>query len=197
MALSLSTDLQNALDDTERYSAVFITAQLGATVYGFWTGQDIKNYNGVDYYAAGSLLDLSDIDQNADGSVAECTLTLGLNPEKDLTDGATDPLPSFYEEDWQFGRITIQLAVLDPETDDPIGLVTFIRGVIYEAPFTKKPDKHCIDLRIVSQSIKLSESGGIYRNNATQIRLDATDTGLSDIGSIGAEVVKQLKWGQA
>ena len=198
MAYSLSTQLQAALDDSERYSAVLVSVQMGANTYGFWTGQDVLPYNGIDYVAAGSLVNIADIEQLADGSVSECKIKLGLDPEKDFTDGEiNDAILSFYDEDWQFARVVIQLAMLDPVTLDPIGIVTFMRGVIYEAPLDIDADTNYIEARVVSQNIKLSENGGIYRNNATQARIDPSDTALKDIGSIGAAIVRQLKWGQS
>lgn len=194
MAYSLSTQLQDALDAPERYSAVFLTFVLGGNTYGFWTGQGYITYNAILYNNGGSLFELDDIQMDADGSVNECNLKLSESPDKGLT---TDVLLSFYSESWQFGRVTIQLAMLDPETGIPIGAVTFIRGVIYEAPYRREPKSNYISARIVSQSIKLSESGSIYRNDATQVRLDATDTSLVGIGTLGGATKKKLKWGQA
>lgn len=194
MAYDISTALQNALDSPERYGAVFLTFQLGPNTYGFWTGQGSIVYNSITYYNGGSLFELEDIQQDIDGSVNECNLKLSTAPDKGLD---TDVLLSFYDEDWQFGRVVIQLAMLDPETGVPIGAITFIRGVIYEAPFTRDVKSDYISARVVSQSIKLSENGGIYRNDATQHRLDSDDTSLVGIGSLGGATKKKLKWGQS
>lgn len=194
MAYDISSQLQEALDSPERYSAVFLTFVLGGNTYGFWTGQGTITYNSIDYVNGGSLFELSDIQMDADGSTNECILSLSTAPDKGLT---TDVLLSFYDENWQFGRVTIQLAMLDPETGEPIGAITFIRGVIYEAPFKKGRKKEAIEARVVSQTIKMSENGGIYRNAATQKRLDPTDTSLEGIGTLGGAVKKKLKWGQA
>jgi hypothetical protein len=200
MAYDISTQLQAALDAPERYSAVFLTFVLGTDTYGFWTGAGSKEYNGITYYAGGSLIEMPDFDQDVDGSVQECSLRLSLSPEKGLTnedgESAEDILLSFYQQAWQFGRVTIQLAALDPETLEPVGMITFIRGVIYEAPYSRSGDEHSITARVVSQGIKLSESGSIYRNAATQKRVDSSDTSLEGIGTLGGAITKQLKWNQ-
>ncbi len=193
MAYDISTQLQEALDSPERYSAVFLTFVLGPETYGFWTGQGTITYNSIQYNNGGSLFELDDIQMDADGSTNECILSLSTSPDKGLT---SDVLLAFYAEQWQFGRVTIQLAMLDPETGEPIGAITFIRGVIYEAPYKRGGSKEVISARVVSQTIKLSENGGIYRNAATQKRLDATDTALEGIGTLGGAVKKKLKWGQ-
>lgn len=195
MAYTIPSLMQDQLDLPERYSAVFLTFVLGTNTYGFWTGAGPKTYNSILYNTGGSLIEMSSFDQNADGSVSECTLKLSASPDKGLDD---DALMTFYDEDWQFGRVTIQLAYLDPDTLDPVGAILFIRGVIYEAPFRRGPGVGSyIEARVVSQGIKLSENGGRYRNNATQIALDPTDTSLVDIGALGASITKQIKWGQA
>lgn len=193
MAYDISSQLQEALDAPERYSAVFVTFVLGSNTYGFWTGQGTITYNSIEYVNGASLFELSDIQMDADGSTNECIISLSTSPDKGLT---TDVLLSFYDENWQFGRVTIQLAMLDPETGEPVGAVTFIRGVIYEAPYKKGRTSNKIEARVVSQTIKMSENGGIYRNASTQYRLDPTDTALEGIGTLGGAVKKKLKWGQ-
>ncbi len=193
MAINISTDLQNALDNPERYGVILVTATLGANTFGFWTGGGTITYNTVLYVNAGSLIEADDVQQNADGSVAELTLRLNAQPDKGLTD---DVLESFYEEDWQFGRIVIQEALLDPVTREIVGAVTLIRGVIVDAPETVGPDGTFIEVRVTTSAIKLSESGGMYRNSSTQKALDGDDTALEGIGNLGGAITKELKWGQ-
>lgn len=195
MAYTIPALVQDQLDLPERYSAVLLSFVLGSNTYAFWTGAGDKFYNGLTYKTGGSLIEIPSFDQNADGSVTECTLKLSTSPDKGLDD---DVLMTFYDDEWQFGRVSIQLAYLDPDTLDPLGTILFIRGVIYEAPYRRSLSSGSyIEARVVSQGIKLSENGGRYRNAATQLKLDPTDTSIEGIGAVGASVIKQLKWGQA
>lgn len=193
MAINIGTTLQNALDDPERYGVVLLTFILGTQTYGIWTGPGNITYNTVLYVNGGSLIEADDVEQNTDGSVVELTLKLGTHPDKGLSQ---DILETFYDEDWQFGRVIIQIALRDPDTGDIVGAVTLIRGVIVEAPETIGPNGAYIAARVTSQTIKQSESGGLYRNASTQKALDPDDTSLIGIGNLGGAITKDLKWGQ-
>jgi hypothetical protein len=193
MAINISTELQEALDNPERYGVILITATLGSNVFGFWTGGGVVTYNTIPYYNAGSVIEVDDVQQNADGSVAELTLRLNSQPDKGLAD---DVLESFYDEAWQFGRVVIQEALLDPITREIVGAVTLIRGVIIEAPEHIGPDGTYIAVRVTTSAIKLSENGGMYRNASTQKALDPADTSLEGIGNLGGAITKEMKWGQ-
>lgn len=193
MAFTLSTAFQNALDDPERYAAVLLTCTFGINVYGFWTGLGTITYNSVQYVNAGSIIELDEVDQADDGSVTEFHIKCSTSPDKGLT---TDILTSFYDENWQFGKVVLQLVMQDPDTGDIIGALTLARGSIFEAPFIEGPSGTYIDARVMSNSIKMSESGGNYRNDATQKGFDGSDTSLVEIGTLGGAITKDLKWGQ-
>lgn len=193
MAHTIGTPFQNALDAYERYGVVLFTFAFGTGTYGLWTGPGEITYNGLVYRAGGSILEIDDIELNNDGSVAEFTLSLGAQPDKGLTN---DVLATFYDEDWHLRPVTTQLAMVNPDTYQPYGVVTILDGFAYEAPLRKGRETNRIEARIVSKTIKLSEMGGKYRNDATQNEIDPTDTSLVDIGTLGGFVKRDLKWGQ-
>lgn len=193
MALTIPAPLQTALDGYERYGIVLITFEFGTGTYGLHTGQGEFTYNGLVYRGGGSLLDVSELEMNADGTVAELTLTLGTQPKIGIS---ADILQTFYDEDWHMRQVTFQLGMLDPLTGLPYGLITLIQGVIYQAPYTKGKEADKIAGRIVSRTQKLSESGDKYRNAATQKLIDPSDTSLVDIGSLNGFITRELKWGQ-
>lgn len=193
MALTIATPMQDALDAYERYGLALFTFNLGGVVYGLWTGQGEKTINSVTYKAGGSVIEFDDIDQNADGSVVEVTLRLSADPDKGLT---SDLLQTFYDEDWQFGRVHIQIAMQNPADESIYGVVTLIRGVITNAPWEQDRDTNSLEVVISSNAIRMAENGGKYRNQATQKHIDATDTSLVGIGSLGGAVTKDLKWNQ-
>lgn len=190
MAHSLSTQMRDALADYDRIGAILFTFEFGTGTYGLWTGGGEQEYNGVVYRDGGSVLEINNIELNDDGSVAEFTIALGVQPDKGLT---SDVLATFYEEDWHLRPVTVQLAMVDPELLTIIGTITLLRGLIYQAPF-KKGSR--IEGRIVSQTIRMSESGNKYRNASTQAQIDATDTSLVGIGTLGGFTTKELLWGQ-
>ncbi len=194
MAQTISGPLQAALDDYQRYGVVLFTFEFGTGTYGLWTGPGEIEYNGLIYRAGGSVLDVSNIELTDNGSVAEFTLSLGTQSSKHLT---ADILSTFYDEDWHMRPVTVQLAMCDPDTYQPIGVITLLQGVAMQAPFKKGLKSAKIEGRIVSKTIKMSENGGKYRNNSTQLLLDATDTALVDIGTLGGFTTKDLLWGQA
>lgn len=193
MAIPLTTALQDALNDPERYGVVFFTFEMGSGTYGLFTGQGELPYNGITYRAGGSVLDVTDLQQNADGSIAEFTLSLSEAPDKGIT---ADIMLTFYSEDWHMRELVLQLGMMNPDTGQPIGLATLFNGFMYQAPFKQSPKGAKIDLRCVSQSIIMAQSGNKYRNDATQKKLDPADTSLVDIGLLGGAVKKDLKWGQ-
>lgn len=194
MALSLSTAFRNAIQSSERYGAVLFTFEFGDGTYGLWTAEGERVYNGITYRAGGSVLELSDIEGNADGSVAECTLTLSTDPDKGLTD---DILVTFYDSDWHNRPVTIEVAMMDPDTRAIVGSQILFRGIMAAAPYKENADKSRIEALLSSKSIALSANGGQYRNDVTQKLLDATDNSLLGIGSLNGSISKDLKWGQA
>jgi hypothetical protein len=193
MAHTISTALQNALDNYERYGAILFTFEFGTGTYGLWTGPGEIPYNGLTYRSGGSVLEISDIELNNDGSVAEFTLALGTQPDKGLT---ADILQTFYDEDWHMRPITVQMAQCDPDTRLPIGVITILRGQVLQAPYKRGKKNDRIEGRIVSTTIHMSESGGKYRNDSTQKQIDPTDTSLVNIGTLGGFTTRELKWGQ-
>lgn len=194
MALTISNAFQNALDGYERYGAVFFTFAFGTGTYGLWTGPGSIPYNGLTYHGGGSLLEISNIELQDNGSVAEFNLSLSTAPSKGLT---ADVLATFYAEDWHMRPVTVQLAMVDPDTYMPYGIVTILDGLAYEAPLKKGPKSAKIEARIVSKTIRMSEAGGKYRNDATQVLIDPTDTSLEGIGNLGGFTEKDLLWGQS
>jgi hypothetical protein len=193
MAISLSTAMQNALNDYERYGVVLITFEFGTGVYGLWTGLGEITYNGIVYKAGASLLEISNIENNADGSVSELTISLNTDPNKIVT---SDILATFYDEDWHMKPVTIQLGLINPDTLGLIGVTTFFRGRVEEAPFEEGPEGASIKGRCVSRSIELSKGGNLYRNEQNQKRFDPNDTGLNGIGTLNGAINRDLKWGQ-
>src|SRR5690606_17937087 len=108
MAISITTDLQNALNEPERYGFVMMTFVFGPNTYGLWTGPDAVSHGGILYRTGGSAIEASNVQQNTDGSVAELTLKLNTAPDKGLD---VDILQTFYDEDWQFGHVTVQIGL--------------------------------------------------------------------------------------
>ena len=193
MAHSISEALQNSFLDFERYGVIMFTFAFGTGTYGLWTGPGEIPFNGITYRAGGSILDVSDIDLNSDGSVAEFTISLGTQKAKGLT---ADILQTFYDEDWHLRPVTVQYANVDPDTLIPIGVITILEGIVYQAPFKRGPKASKIEGRIVSKTIRMSEQGGKYRNGSTQLLIDPTDTSLEGIGTLGGFTTKDLLWGQ-
>lgn len=194
MALSLSSGAQDALNNPERYGAVLFTFVFGSGTYGLWTAGGERTINGIVYRGGGSVLSLSDIQQNSDGSVSQCTLSLSTQPDKGLT---TDVLTTFYDEQWHNRPVTIEACLLDPDTRAVIVDVMLFRGVMSSAPFTESQSKASIDALLQSKSVELSGTGGAYRNAQSQARIDPTDTSLAQIGVLSATIHKSLKWGQS
>ena len=194
MAVTLSSLMYDALHNPERYGALLYTFSFGPNVYGLWTREGEKQYNGIIYRAGGSVLELDPIEFKTDGSVTEMNISLSAAPDKGLT---VDILQTFYQEQWQFGQVSLQLALLDPNTLDPIGVIPIMNGVAQEAPYVQGDGQDKIVLRITSNTIKLSENGGSYRNNVTQRLIDPTDSGYEGIGTFGGNVSKGFYWGQA
>lgn len=191
---TFSTDLQNALDNPERYGFVLLTFNLGGVIYGIWTGQSEVEYNSITYRGGGSIIDVPDIEVNGDGSIAEMTLSLSESPEKGIT---VDVLASWFSTDWHMQSVTMELGFRDPDTGLPIDTFVLFDGVMPQAPLRRGEGKFRLDVRCVSNAYKMSEAGGKYRNAQTQALIDDTDTALNDIGIYGESRVKELKWGQA
>lgn len=196
MAQIIPPELQAALNNFDRSAALLFTAEFGTGTYGLWTGPGKITYNGLVYMSGGSILEVSDIELNNDGSVAEMTISLGTQPAKGIT---PDILATFYNEAWHMRPVTVQMALCNPDTYQPITAVTVINGILMSAPLQKGVGKKGSKIvgRIVSLTTKMAEAGNKYRNNSTQALLDPTDTSLLDIGNLGGFVEKDLLWGQA
>lgn len=191
---SISSQLQAALDSVERYGCIFITFTFGSTVYGLWSGAGNREYNGVPYGPGAALLEVSEVQEAADGSTSEFTMTLNENPDIGLD---VDILSTFYEEDWHMQSVVIQLGMRDPATDDIIDTQILFDGLLYQAPLVKGESGYAIKARCVSQATHMAESGSKYRNKSIQYLLDPTDTALADIGGFVGDIEKSFKWGQS
>lgn len=194
MALTLDTDFQDAIDNPERYGVVLFTFVFGSGTYGLWTASGERTIGGVVYKAGGSVLELSNITQAADGSVSSATLTLSTQPDKGLT---SDILVSFYDEDWHNKPVTIEVGLFNPDTRVLVGTLPLFNGVMTSAPYTEGPNKASIMANLTSKNIELSGTGGAYRNAQSQKRIDPNDTSLANIGVLSSTITKSLKWGQA
>lgn len=195
MALTLSTAFQNAIGADSGNLAVLFTFDFG-TVYGLWTGPGEVVYNSVTYRAGGSLLELPDVSENADGSVEELTLVLNAAPEKGIT---PDVLAALYDENWHMRPMTIQIAARDPDTGAIVGALTKFRGRIEEAPYIENPftGEDRIEALCRTWSLDLSLAGDLYRNGQLQRRLDPNDPSLDAVGTLNGAVMSQAKWGQS
>lgn len=190
---TFSTALQAALASPERYAVVFLTFNLGGDVYGIWTGAGAVAYNGITYRGGGSLIEVDDIQEAGDGSISEMTMSLSSSPEKGIS---VDVLSTFYEEVWHMQSVVVELGFIDPDTGLPIDSFVMFDGIIAEAPFIRDESNYKISARLISRAHKMSEAGGKYRNQQTQVLLDPTDTALVDIGVYGDIRQRDLKWGQ-
>jgi hypothetical protein len=193
MALSLSPAVQAALSAGQGALAALYTFEFGSGTYGFWTGLGAKIHNGVTYHASGSVIEVSAIEQRNDGSVSELTISLAAAPDKGIT---PDVLEALYDEDWHLKPVTVQIAILDPDSYAIIGTQTLFRGIVDSAPYQRQPEAR-IEARCQSRAIDLTRPGNLYRNASTQKRFDATDRGLEGIGALNATLQRGIKWGQA
>ncbi len=190
---TLGVDLAAALADPERYGCVLFTFVLGPNTYGLWTGAGNREYNGIIYGAGGSVLELDGLDLSSDGSTSEFNLRLSQNDDLGLT---VDILSSFYAEEWHMQNMTVELGMRDPNTDEILGLTVMFDGLIYQAPLLKDERGYYISMRCVSQAIHMGESGGKYRNKASQLDIDPADTSLKDVGALLGKIQRTFKWGQ-
>jgi len=190
--MSLSQAFLDAVKSPSRSAAVLLTFEFGTGTYGFWTGNGSRFYNGLKYSAGGSIFDISDIVQEGDGSVSELTIGLSTHPGIGV-----EVLEDLYNEDWHLRPVTIQLAMLDPRTDQIVAIQNVFRGILDTAPFTESEGQAEIQARCLSKSIELSKGGNLYRNDATQDRYDPEDTSLETIGTLNGALKKELHWGQS
>ncbi|WP_415158416.1 hypothetical protein [Maritalea sp.] len=191
MARSLSTEFQAVMNGDDRHLVALFTFEF-ATTYGLWTGAGEKLHNGVIYRAAGSVLDVDEIEESIDGSVGSMVLKLSALPEKGLTD---DVLIRLFDEDWHMSNVAAQLGTIDPKTGAIIETTNLFRGRIEDASFDED-ETSVITANCASTSIDLSVSGGLYRNDATQRQIDPTDTSLVGIGTLNGAIDKDARWGQ-
>lgn len=193
MAKSLSTDFRNALKSGSRYKVALYTFEFGSGIYGLWTAEGEKAYNGVIYRAGGSLIDVSDFEESLDGSVGQLELRLSALPDKGLTD---DVLVRFFDEDWHLKPVSVQLGLIDPATAEFIDVQPFFRGRIESASFEEDPGS-AIVAQCMSTSIDLTLPGGNIRNGGTQRLIDPNDPSMDEIGSLNGALQRDRNWGQA
>lgn len=183
--------MQAALDDRSANLALLYTFEF-ATTYGLWTGKGETLHNGVWFRAGGSLIDPTVPAQSKGGAVSKMTLTLSSAAHKDISD---DVLSRLFDEDWHMSRVSLQLATVDPAFSTILDAVMLFRGRIEHAELVKGPQSKIV-AKCASIAIDLSRPGGLYRNDASQKRFDATDTSLEGIGTLNGAIQRESKWGQ-
>jgi hypothetical protein len=193
MAISISAAFQTALEGDDREAVGLFVFEFGTGTYALWTGAGEMPYNGLTYKAGGSVIEISHIEEKANGSVGRMNLQLNADPEKGISD---DVLIRLFDEDWHNKKVTLHLGLLDPDTGLIAHAMLKFRGRLEFAEYLED-DVNRIEATCASTSIDLSRSGGGYRNDSTQRLIDPDDTSLEGIGTLGGALEKDAKWGQA
>lgn len=163
----------------------------GDGLHGFWLGQGILTYGGVDYVGAGRLIKLNPIGGSADLSAIAVTATLSAVPNSDLT---PDLLASIEGYAWHQSPVVISRAYIDIDTRAILSVERMFRGYFDKLDHQEQVGGgYTLLAYFESKSRDHQKKGFRVRGDADQRRVNAIDGGLQYVAVAGNQ---EIKWGQ-
>lgn len=155
--------------------------------YGFWTGREDFEYNGVTY-KPGGIIDISAIPAEAGFKSQGIEISLSQASDKGLT---PEILASIETEVYHQKPVTISDAYFHPVTNALLLVVPLYRGYVDTIEHYKGADSHLV-VHCESRAVDNSKTGYRVRSHADQQLISENDQFYQHVESAQKE---EVYWG--
>lgn len=187
MSRDLSTGIAAALDDDVVYPCFAVELLFdGDNVLRLWTGYGVLNYDSVDWYGTGNLLDISSVEETTEISAKGASLVLSGVPSELISLALSEP----YQ-----GRLCKIYFGMFSSGNTLIGndLTEVFVGYMDQMNIEEGPDTSVIELKVENKLIDLERPRVARYTNSYQQSIYPDDRGFEFVEDLQD---KEIYWGR-
>ena len=181
----LDTAIVNRLGADHQELFFAVKAEFDTSTIRLWTGMDDLTIGGATYTGAGSLLDISDVEETQELKSSGLSITLSGMDATVLDYALT--------ENYQNRPITLFLGYLSGSTNETVGTLTLFKGRMISMTVNDTPDGANITLDCENRLVDLNRPSNFRYTKDSQEFLHSGDKGFDRVASLQD---KEIIWGQ-
>lgn len=181
----LDTAIVNRLGADHQELFFAVKAEFDTSTIRLWTGMDDLTIGGATYTGAGSLLDISDVEETQELKSSGLSITLSGMDATVLDYALT--------ENYQNRPITLFLGYLSGSTNETVGTLTLFKGRMVSMTVNDTPDGANISLDCENRLVDLNRPSNFRYTKDSQEFLHTGDKGFDRVASLQD---KEIVWGQ-
>ena len=181
----LDTAIVNRLGADHQELFFAVKAEFDTSTIRLWTGIDDLSIGGATYTGAGSLLDISDVEETQELKSSGLSITLSGMDATVLDYALT--------ENYQNRPITLFLGYLSGSTNETVGTLTLFKGRMISMTVNDTPDGANITLDCENRLVDLNRPSNFRYTKDSQEFLHTGDKGFDRVASLQD---KEIIWGQ-
>lgn len=181
----LDTAIVNRLGADHQELFFAIKAEFDTSTIRLWTGTEDLTISGATYTGAGSLLNISDVEETQELKSSGLSIT--------LTGMDATVLDYALTENYQNRPITLFLGYLYGSTNETVGTLTLFKGRMITMTVNDSPDGATITLDCENRLVDLNRPSNFRYTKDSQEFLHAGDKGFDRVASLQD---KEIIWGQ-
>lgn len=181
----LDTAIVNRLGADHQELFFAVKAEFDTSTIRLWSGTEDLSIGGETYTGAGSLLDISDIEETQELKSSGITITLSGMDDTVLNYALT--------ENYQNRPITLFLGYLSGSTNETVGTLTLFKGRMITMNVNDNPEGSSIMLDCENRLVDLNRPSNLRYTKDSQEFLHSGDKGFDRVASLQD---KEIIWGQ-
>ena len=181
----LDTAIVNRLGADHQELFFAIKAEFDTSTIRLWTGTEDLTISGATYTGAGSLLNISDVEETQELKSSGLSIT--------LTGMDATVLDYALTENYQNRPITLFLGYLYGSTNETVGTLTLFKGRMITMTVNDSPDGATVTLNCENRLVDLNRPSNFRYTKDSQAFLHAGDKGFDRVASLQD---KEIIWGQ-
>lgn len=207
MSRTLSTAVSDVLDDDVVYPFFAVELEFdGDNVLRMWTGSGTLVYDSVEWYGAGNLLNVSEVEETTEIAAKGATLTLSAVPSEVISLALTEPYQgrvcNIYFGMFSRGSLQQESGAYILQQDGSkimlelreTGLTEIFTGYMDQMNIEEGPDTSTIQLNVENRLVDLERARTARYTSAYQKSKYPTDLGFDFVESLQDQ---KLVWGRS
>ena len=207
MSRTLSTAVSDVLDDDVVYPFFAVELEFdGDNVLRMWTGSGTLVYDSVEWYGAGNLLNVSEVEETTEIAAKGATLTLSAVPSEVISLALQEPYQgrvcNIYFGMFSRGSLQQESGAYILQQDGSkimlelreTGLTEIFTGYMDQMNIEEGPDTSTIQLNVENRLVDLERARTARYTSAYQKSKYPTDLGFDFVESLQDQ---KLVWGRS
>ena len=207
MSRTLSTAVSDSLDDDVVYPFFAVELEFdGDNVLRMWTGSGTLVYDSVEWYGAGNLLNVSEVEETTEIAAKGASLTLSAVPSEVISLALTEPYQgrvcNIYFGMFSRGSLQQESGAYILQQDGSkimlelreTGLTEIFTGYMDQMNIEEGPDTSTIQLNVENRLVDLERARTARYTSAYQKSKYPTDLGFDFVESLQDQ---KLVWGRS